>query len=217
MGRRKGKAPQNPEGSRRPVPGERESGSASANSAPSRERRQGRGKARGERLLLEPGTVGGQETPGGRRKPTVEEDSDCRRPEAGPPPEAAGRQGSARRRGCGPQERRKPGDDRGGGPGGASPPRREDTRARPPQKERERAGTLGSAESPGDPEPQWGHVRWRRGSFLPRQRSPRGPGEQQPGRRGSGATAQLGANGRRLGRHSKRSGVRAGGARRVPE
>uniref|UniRef100_A0A287BQQ6 Myosin XVB n=1 Tax=Sus scrofa TaxID=9823 RepID=A0A287BQQ6_PIG len=114
MGRRKGKAPQNPEGSRRPVSGERESGSASADSAPSRERRQGRGKARGERLLLEPGTVGGQETPGGRRKPTVEEDSDCRRPEAGPPPEAAGRQGSARRRGCGPQERRKPGDDRGG-------------------------------------------------------------------------------------------------------
>uniref|UniRef100_A0A8D1P1Y0 Myosin XVB n=1 Tax=Sus scrofa TaxID=9823 RepID=A0A8D1P1Y0_PIG len=114
MGRRKGKAPQNPEGSRRPVSGERESGSASADSAPSRERRQGRGKARGERLLLEPGTVGGQETPGGRRKPTVEEDSDCRRPEAGPPLEAAGRQGSARRRGCGPQERRKPGDDRGG-------------------------------------------------------------------------------------------------------
>lgn len=217
MGRRKGKAPQNPEGSRRPVSGEQESGSASADSAPSRERRQGRGKARGERLLLEPGTVGGQETPGGRRKPTVEEDSDCRRPEAGPPPGGCGetrqRSASGMRASGETQTRGRP----WGGPGGASPPRREDTRARPPQKARERARTLGSAESPGDPEPQWGHVRWRRGSFLPGQRSPRGPGEQQPGRRGSGATAQLGANGRRLGRHSKRSGVRAGGARRVPE
>uniref|UniRef100_A0A8C3W8T7 Myosin motor domain-containing protein n=1 Tax=Catagonus wagneri TaxID=51154 RepID=A0A8C3W8T7_9CETA len=114
MGRSKGKAPQNPEGPRSPVSGERESGSASADSAPSRERRQGRGKTRGARLALEPGTAGGQETPGGRRKPTVEENSDCRRPEARLPPEAEGRRGSARRRGCGATESRKPGDGRGG-------------------------------------------------------------------------------------------------------
>lgn len=114
MVRSKGKTPQRPEGPGRPTSREQESGSASADSAPSRERRQGRGKAHGARPLLEPCTAGGQETSGGRRKPTVEENGDCRRPEAGPPPEAAGRRGSAWRRGCGPKENHKPGDGRGG-------------------------------------------------------------------------------------------------------
>lgn len=114
MVRSKGKTPQRPEGPGRPTSREQESGSASADSAPSRERRQGRGKAHGARPRLEPCTAGGQETPGGRRKPTVEENGDCRRPEAGPPPEAAGRRGSAWRRGCGPKENHKPGDGRGG-------------------------------------------------------------------------------------------------------
>uniref|UniRef100_A0A8C0DIX5 Myosin motor domain-containing protein n=1 Tax=Balaenoptera musculus TaxID=9771 RepID=A0A8C0DIX5_BALMU len=108
MGRSKGKTPQRPEGPGKPTSGEQESGSASADSAPSRERRQGRGKAHGARPLLEPCTAGGQETPGGRRKPTVEENGDCRRSEA------EGRRGSARRPRCGPKESHKPGDGRGG-------------------------------------------------------------------------------------------------------
>nr|KAF6416534.1 myosin XVB [Molossus molossus] len=114
MGGRKGKAPPRPEGPQRLNSGKQEAGSASADGAPSGERRQGRGKARGSRSVLEPATTGGQGTPGGRRKPTAEGNGSCRRPGAGPPPAAPGRQGSGKRRGRGSKESRKPGDSRGG-------------------------------------------------------------------------------------------------------
>ncbi|XP_029782945.1 myosin XVB [Suricata suricatta] len=114
MGGSKGKAPQRQEGPGRPASGEQESGSASADGAPSQERGQGRGKARRARPVLEPATGGSHKTHAGRRKPTAEGTSGCRQSAAGRPAEAQGRLGSARRWGPGSKERRKPRDDLGG-------------------------------------------------------------------------------------------------------
>ncbi|XP_070339737.1 myosin XVB isoform X8 [Equus asinus] len=126
MGRSKGKAPQRPEAPGRPASGEQESGSASADCAPSQERRQGRGKARGARRVLEPATAGGQGTPG-RRKPTAEGNGGCTRPGTGQPMEGQERGGSARRRGRGPKDSREPGDSRAGRGAEGSLPRGEQT------------------------------------------------------------------------------------------
>ncbi|KAM5309126.1 myosin XVB [Glossophaga mutica] len=114
MGGKKGKAPRRPERPQRPASGEQESESASADRAPSEERRPGRSKARVSRPVLEPASAGGQGTPGGRRKPTAEGNGGCGRPGAGSPPTAQGRQGSARRRGRGLKESRESGDSCGG-------------------------------------------------------------------------------------------------------
>lgn len=110
MGGSKGKAPQRQDGPGRPASGEQESRSASADGAPSRERRQGRGKAHSARPVLEPATSGSHGTPGGRRKPTAERNGGCRRPGAGPPAEAQRGLGRARCRG----PRSKHRDGRGG-------------------------------------------------------------------------------------------------------
>ncbi|XP_019499778.1 PREDICTED: myosin XVB [Hipposideros armiger] len=114
MGRRNGKTPQRREGPEGPASREQESGSASADGVPSRERRQGRGKARGVRPVLESSPAGGQGTSAGHKKPTAEKNGGCRRPGAGPPSEAQGRQESARRRGRGAKKSRGPGDSRAG-------------------------------------------------------------------------------------------------------
>ncbi|KAM8784457.1 myosin XVB [Rhynchonycteris naso] len=114
MGGRKGKGPPRTERPERPASGKQESGSASAEGAPSGEQRQRCGKTLGSRPILESTTAEGQETPGGRRKPTAEGTTGCRRPGAGPPPAAQGRQGSTRRRRRGSKESRKPRDSYGG-------------------------------------------------------------------------------------------------------
>uniref|UniRef100_A0A2R8ZNT2 Myosin XVB n=1 Tax=Pan paniscus TaxID=9597 RepID=A0A2R8ZNT2_PANPA len=88
MGRNQRKAPQRLERPGRPASGEQESGSASADGAPSRERRSDRGQADKARPAAEPATAGGQGTPGGRRKPTAEGNGGCRRPGAGLSPKA---------------------------------------------------------------------------------------------------------------------------------
>ncbi|XP_065765969.1 myosin XVB [Muntiacus reevesi] len=109
MGRSKGKAPQRPEGPQRPPSGEQDSGSASADSAPSREHRKGHRKAH-----KEPSARRGQEPPSAHRKPAVGENGNCRRAEAGPPPEAEGRRGPGHARGgCRAKESDKPGDSHG--------------------------------------------------------------------------------------------------------
>ncbi|XP_039715808.1 collagen alpha-1(I) chain-like [Pteropus medius] len=112
MGGRKGKAPQRLEGPKKLASGEQKPGSASAEGLPSGEPQKGQRKARGARPELEPVTMGGQGTLGGRRKPKGERNSGSRRPAAGPPP-TQGRQGSARRGGCEPNSR-EPGDSRAG-------------------------------------------------------------------------------------------------------
>uniref|UniRef100_A0A2R8MTK1 Myosin XVB n=1 Tax=Callithrix jacchus TaxID=9483 RepID=A0A2R8MTK1_CALJA len=106
MGRNQGKASQRLARPGRPASREQESGSASADSAPSRERRYDRGQADKARPAAERATAGSQGTAGGRKKPTAEENGGCRRPEAGSPPEAQERQGSARRQGRGPRDGR---------------------------------------------------------------------------------------------------------------
>ncbi|KAM8943784.1 myosin XVB [Lycaon pictus] len=101
MGDSKGKAPQRREGPGEQGSGEQGSGSASADGAPSRERRQGRGKARRARSV--PGTAEG----GGGGGP----------PGAAPPAEAQEAQrrpGSARRRGPGSKDSRQHPDGQGG-------------------------------------------------------------------------------------------------------
>ncbi|XP_045232615.2 myosin XVB isoform X6 [Macaca fascicularis] len=107
MGRNQGKAPQRLARPGRPASGEQESGSASADGAPSQERRSDRGQAVRARPAAQPATAGDQGTAGGRRKPIAEENGDCRRPGAGSPPEAQERQGSARREGRGPRGGRR--------------------------------------------------------------------------------------------------------------
>ncbi|XP_066239718.1 myosin XVB [Saccopteryx leptura] len=114
MGGRKGKGLPRTERPERPTSGEQESGSASADGAPRGEHRHRCGKALGSRPISESTTAEGQGTPGGRRKPTAEGTTGCRRPGAGPPPAAQGRQGSTRRRRCGSKESRKPRDSHGG-------------------------------------------------------------------------------------------------------
>ncbi|XP_063455478.1 myosin XVB [Pan paniscus] len=103
MGRNQRKAPQRLERPGRPASGEQESGSASADGAPSRERRSDRGQADKARPAAEPATAGGQGTPGGRRKPTAEGNGGCRRPGAGLSPKAQERQSNAQRQGRGPR------------------------------------------------------------------------------------------------------------------
>uniref|UniRef100_A0A7N5JLK6 Myosin XVB n=1 Tax=Ailuropoda melanoleuca TaxID=9646 RepID=A0A7N5JLK6_AILME len=110
MGGSKDKAPQRQDGPGRPASGEQESGSASAEGAPSPERRQGRGKAHRARAALEPATSGSHGTPGGRQKPTAQGNGGCRPPGAEPPAEAPGTPGSTRRPGPGSKHR-----DGGGG------------------------------------------------------------------------------------------------------
>nr|XP_045232615.1 myosin XVB isoform X5 [Macaca fascicularis] len=107
MGRNQGKAPQRLARPGRPASGEQESGSASADGAPSQERRSDRGQAVRARPAAQPATAGDQGTAGGRRKPIAEENGGCRRPGAGSPPEAQERQGSARREGRGPRGGRR--------------------------------------------------------------------------------------------------------------
>ncbi|XP_011898177.1 PREDICTED: unconventional myosin-XV-like [Cercocebus atys] len=107
MGRNQGKAHQRLARPGRPASGEQESGSASADGAPSQERRSDRGQAVRARPAAQPATAGGQGTAGGRRKPIAEENGGCRRPGAGSPPEAQERQGSARREGRGPRGGRR--------------------------------------------------------------------------------------------------------------
>ncbi|XP_016880609.1 myosin XVB isoform X1 [Homo sapiens] len=103
MGRNQRKAPQRLERPGRPASGEQESGSASADGAPSRERRSDRGQADRAKPAAEPATAGGQGTPGGRRKPTAEGNGGCRRPGAGLSPKAQERQSNAQRQGRGPR------------------------------------------------------------------------------------------------------------------
>ncbi|XP_054173281.1 myosin XVB isoform X4 [Homo sapiens] len=103
MGRNQRKAPQRLERPGRPASGEQESGSASADGAPSRERRSDRGQAARAKPAAEPATAGGQGTPGGRRKPTAEGNGGCRRPGAGLSPKAQERQSNAQRQGRGPR------------------------------------------------------------------------------------------------------------------
>ncbi|XP_050620092.1 myosin XVB isoform X2 [Macaca thibetana thibetana] len=107
MGRNQGKAPQRLARPGRPASGEQESGSASADGAPSQARRSDRGQAVRARPAAQPATAGDQGTAGGRRKPIAEENGGCRRPGAGSPPEAQERQGSARREGRGPRGGRR--------------------------------------------------------------------------------------------------------------
>ncbi|KAK2112048.1 hypothetical protein P7K49_011795 [Saguinus oedipus] len=106
MGRNQGKASQRLARPGRPASREQESGSASADSAPSRERKYDRGQADKARPAAERATAGDQGTAGGRKKPTTEENGGCRRPGAGSPPEAQERQGSTRRQGRGPRDGR---------------------------------------------------------------------------------------------------------------
>ncbi|XP_037596973.1 myosin XVB [Cebus imitator] len=106
MGRNQGKASQRLARPGRPASREQESGSASADSAPSRERRYDRGQADKARPAAERATARGQGTAGGRKKSTAEENGGCRRPGTGSPPEAQERQGSARRQGRGPRDGR---------------------------------------------------------------------------------------------------------------
>ena len=157
MGRSKGKAPQHPEGPRRPPSGEQESGSASAASAPSREHQEGHRKAH-----REPSARRGQEPPSAHRKPAVGENGNCRRAKAGPPPEAEGRRGSGHARGgCQAKESDKPGDGHGerleekGLPGGRTRERdrrkrREKRRGRAAQRGRREARSLDGNTSGGD-------------------------------------------------------------------
>lgn len=114
MGGSKGKAPQRQEGPGRLASGEQESGSASADGVPSQKRRQGRGKARGARPVLEPAAAGSHRTQAGRGKPAAEGNGGCRPSGAGRPADAGGRPGSAQRRGRGSKEGRGPRDHRGG-------------------------------------------------------------------------------------------------------
>lgn len=99
MGGSKGKAPQRRAQPRRPASAEQESGSASADGAPSRDRRLARGKAHKARPAKEPDATEDEGTSGGRRKSTEE---------------TRERQGSSQRpRGRRPTESREPGDSRG--------------------------------------------------------------------------------------------------------
>lgn len=107
MGRNQGKAPQRLARPGRPASGEQESGSASADGAPSQERRSDHGQAVRARPAAQPATAGGQGAAGGRRKPIAEENGGCRRPGAGSPPEAQERQRSARCPGRGPRGGRR--------------------------------------------------------------------------------------------------------------
>nr|XP_012309121.2 LOW QUALITY PROTEIN: myosin XVB [Aotus nancymaae] len=105
MDRNQGKTSQRLARPGRPASREQESGPASTDSAPNRERRHDRGQADKARPAAERATAGGQGTAGGRKKPTVE-NGGCRRPGASSPTEAQERQGSARCQGRGPRDGR---------------------------------------------------------------------------------------------------------------
>ncbi|XP_074175467.1 myosin XVB [Rhinolophus sinicus] len=140
MGGRKGKAPQRREGPEGPASREQESQSASVDGVPSRERRQGRGKARGVRPILEPATAGGQGTSGVHKKPIADRNGGYRRPGAGPSSEAQGRQESTRRRGRGTKKSREPGDRHAGRLEEESLPRGERTTGKRGRHKREEKG-----------------------------------------------------------------------------
>lgn len=112
MGGRKGKAVQRQEGPERLASGEQESTSASADGVPSRDHRQGRGKARGATPILETAMAGSQGTSGAHKKPTAERNGGCRGPVAAPPSETQGKQGSVQRGKRGPKKSHEPGDRR---------------------------------------------------------------------------------------------------------
>lgn len=107
MGGSKGKAPQRRALPGRPASAEQESGSASANGAPSHSRRAARGKAHKTRPTREPDA-----TAGGRRKPTEEESHRCINAGTGTSLETQERQGSSQRRGHRSTGSREPGHSR---------------------------------------------------------------------------------------------------------
>lgn len=107
MGGSKGKTHQRRARPGRPASAERESGSASADCAPSRDRRPDRGKARKTKPATESEAPAGKETAGGRRKPTEEGNHRCRSAEIGTSQETQERQSSSQRLGHGPTESRE--------------------------------------------------------------------------------------------------------------
>lgn len=107
MGGSKGKTHQRRARPGRPASAERESGSASADCAPSRDRRPDRGKAHKTKPATESEDPAGKETTGGRRKPTGEGNHRCRSAEIGTSQETQERQGSSQRLGHGPTESRE--------------------------------------------------------------------------------------------------------------
>lgn len=113
MGGSKGKAPQRRARPGRPASAEQESGSASADCAPSRDRRPARGKARKTKPATELEATRGKGTAGGHRKPTEEGNHRCRSAETGASREPQERQGSSQRLGHGPTESRESGDSCG--------------------------------------------------------------------------------------------------------
>nr|XP_042139057.1 LOW QUALITY PROTEIN: myosin XVB [Peromyscus maniculatus bairdii] len=110
MGGSKGKAPQRRARPGRPASVEQESGSASADSAPSRDRRLARGKAHKTKPAKNPEATKGKGTTEGRRKPTEEGNHHCRGAETGASLETRERQGSSQGRGHRSTGSREPGD-----------------------------------------------------------------------------------------------------------
>lgn len=108
MGGSKGKAHQRRARPGRPASAERESGSASGDCAPSRDRRPVRGKARKTKPATELEATGGKGTTGGQRKPTGEGSHRCRSAETETSQE---RRGSSQR--LGPTETRESGNSCG--------------------------------------------------------------------------------------------------------
>lgn len=132
MGGSKGKAPQRRARPGRSASAERESGSASADCAPSQDRRPARGKARKNKPATEHEATGGKGTAGGQRKPNGEENHRCRSAETGTSQETQERRGSSQRLGHGPTESRESGDSCG-----------EHTEQRRIPREEERTGKRG--------------------------------------------------------------------------
>lgn len=108
MGGSKDKAPQRRARPGRPASVEQESGSASADGAPSHSRRPARGKAHKTRPAKEPDA-----TSGGRRKPTEQESHRCRNAGTGTSLETQEGQGSSQRLGHRSTGSREPGHSRG--------------------------------------------------------------------------------------------------------
>uniref|UniRef100_I7HPW8 Myosin XVB n=2 Tax=Mus musculus TaxID=10090 RepID=I7HPW8_MOUSE len=108
MGRSKGKAPHRRPRPGRPASAELESGSASADCAPSPDRRPARSKARKNKPATEHEATGGKGTAGGQRKHTGEGNHRCRTSQ-----ETQERQSSSQRLRHGPTESRDSGDSCG--------------------------------------------------------------------------------------------------------
>lgn len=113
MGGCKGKGPQRRARPARPASAEQESGSASADGPPNRDRRPAHGKARKTKPTTELEATGGKGTAGDHRKPTGEGNHRCRSAETGTSQETQERQGSSERLGHAPTESREAGNSCG--------------------------------------------------------------------------------------------------------